>query len=70
MRIHESSWSPPFAPLSLTGLLLIRGVGAGCQADSYLKGIQKVLSTNLVEGASLVVAQLLIVMWSVCCCFQ
>lgn len=38
----------------------MRGVGAGCQADSYVKGIQKVLSTDL-EGASLVVAQLLMV---------
>ena len=32
-----------------------------CQADSYLKDIQKVLSTDLVEGASLVVAHFLMV---------
>lgn len=60
MRICESSLSP-FAPGSLTGLLPIRGVGAGCQADSHLKGIQKVLSTDLVEGASLVVVHFLMV---------
>lgn len=42
-----------------------RGVGAGCQADSYLKGSQKALGSNLAEGPSCAVPAL-DGEWSVC----